>query len=153
MTDDSSAVVELLREAYLDELETVFNYRTNAIVLDGIRAEEVRESLEADVQEELDHARRLGERLKQLGARPPGSAEFTPRQESLQPPADSTDVLAVIRGVLDAEEDAIATYRELVETAEAASDPVTEDLAVELLGDEEAHRTEFRGFEKEFSSE
>ncbi|TKX82583.1 rubrerythrin, partial [Halorubrum sp. SS5] len=74
-------------------------------------------------------AEQLGQRLKQLDARPPGSAEFTAGQESLQPPEDSTDVLAVINGVLDAEEDAIATYRELIDAAEAADDPVTEDLA------------------------
>ena len=127
------------------------NYRTNSIVLDGVRAQEIKESLEEDIQEELTHAELLGQRLKQLDARPPGSAEFTAQQESLQPPEDSTDVLAVIRGVLDAEEDAISTYRELVDLAREADDPVTEDLAVEILGDEEAHRTEFRGFEKEYS--
>lgn len=85
-----------------------------------------------------------------MEARLPGSAEFTARQDSLQPPEDSTDVLSVIRGVLDAETDAIDTYRELIEAAEEANDPVTEDLAVRLLADEEAHRTEFRGFEKEY---
>jgi bacterioferritin len=148
----SEKVVELLRKAYVDEMETVMNYQTNAIVLDGVRAEEIKESLQADIQEELGHAERLGQRLKQLDARPPGSAGFTARQDSLQPPEDSTDVLSVIRGVLDAEEDAIATYTELIEAAEEANDPVTEDLAVTILADEEAHRTEFRGFEKEYSN-
>jgi bacterioferritin len=143
-------VIELLRTAYGDEMETVMNYQTNAIVLDGVRAEEIKESLQADIQEELGHAERLGQRLKQLEATPPGSAEFTARQDSLQPPEDSTDVLAVIRGVLEAEEDAIETYRALIDAAEAADDPVTEDLAVTLLADEEAHRTEFRGFETEY---
>ena len=147
---ETERVVDLLRTAYMDELETVMNYQTNAIVLDGVRAEEIKESLRADIQEELGHAEQLGQRLKQLDARPPGSAAFTARQDSLQPPADSTDVLAVIEGVLDAEEDAIATYRELVDVADAAGDPVTEDLAVMLLSDEEAHRTEFRGFAKEY---
>jgi bacterioferritin len=71
----------------------------------------------------------------------------------LQPPEDSTDVLSVIRGVLDAESDAIDTYRGLIDAAEAADDPVTEDLAVTLLADEEAHRTEFRGFEKEYQDD
>lgn len=153
MTHDQTDVVELLREAYLDEMETVLNYQTNAIVLDGIRAEEIKESLQADIQEELGHARRLGERLKQLEARPPASEEFTAHQDTLQPPTDSTDVLSVIRGVLDAEEAAISTYRELVDVADAAGDPVTEDLAVELLGDEEAHRMEFRGFEREYATD
>ena len=146
----SDRVVDLLRTAYADEIETVMNYQTNAIVLDGVRAEEIKESLQTDIQEELTHAEQLGQRLKQLGARPPGSTEFVARQESLQPPEDSTDVLSVIRGVLEAEEDAIATYRELVDAAEDAGDPVTEDLAVTILADEEAHRTEFRGFEKEY---
>jgi bacterioferritin len=60
------------------------------------------------------------------------------------------DVLAVIEGVLDAEEDAISTYRALIDAAEEANDPVTEDLAVTVLADEEAHRTEFRGYKKEY---
>ncbi|MEF8853365.1 MAG: ferritin-like domain-containing protein [Haloarculaceae archaeon] len=149
----SDRVIDLLRKAYGDEIETVMNYQTNSIVLDGVRAEEIKESLQVDIQEELTHAQQLGNRLKQLDARPPSSADFVARQDSLQPPEDSTDVLSVIRGVLDAEEDAIATYRDLVDAAEAADDPVTEDLAVTLLADEEAHRTEFRGFEKEYQQD
>jgi bacterioferritin len=146
-------VVRLLRKSYQDEIETVMNYQTNAIVLDGVRAEEIKESLQADIQEELNHSQQLGERLKQLGEIPPGSAEFQANQHSLQPPEDTTDVLAVIEGVLEAEEDAISTYRALVDAAEAANDPVTEDLAVTLLADEEAHRQEFRGFRKEYRQE
>lgn len=146
-------VSELLRTAYQDEIETVMNYMTNAIVLDGVRAEEIKESLHADVQEELGHAEQLGNRLKQLDEAPPASAEFVAHQESLQPPEDSTDVLSVIEGVLDAEEGAIETYRSLISAAEDADDPVTEDLAVTILGDEEAHRTEFRGFRKEYRSD
>ena len=149
----SDRVVDLLRNAYSDELETVMNYQTNAIVLDGVRAEEIKGSLLEDIQEELDHSRQIGNRLKQLEARPPGSAEFTARQDSLQPPEDSTNVSSVIQGVLEAEDDAIATYRDLVDAATEANDPVTEDLAVTILTDEEAHRTEFRGFQKEYQND
>ncbi|WP_276281684.1 ferritin-like domain-containing protein [Halorussus caseinilyticus] len=143
-------VTDLLKKAYGDEIETVMNYLTNSIVLEGVSAEEVRESLETDIQEELNHAEMLGQRLKQLDERPPASYDFEARQESLQPPENSTDVLSVINGVLDAEEDAIETYRELVSAARDADDPVTEDLAVTVLSDEEAHRTEFRGFKREY---
>jgi bacterioferritin len=148
MTNDQ--VTEILKKAYGDELETVMNYLTNSIVLDGVRAEEIKESLQADIQEELTHAEMLGQRLKQLDERPPASADFEVRQHSLQPPEDSTDVLSVIEGVLDAEEDAIETYKSLVAAADEANDPVTEDLAVTILSDEEAHRTEFRGYRKEY---
>jgi bacterioferritin len=145
-------VTDLLKRAYGDEIETVMNYLTNSIVLDGVRAEEIKESLEADIDEELNHARMLGQRLKQLDERPPASAEFETHQDSLQPPADSTDVPAVIEGVLDAENDAIETYRALIDAARGADDPVTEDIAVTILTDEEAHRTEFRGFRKEYQT-
>ncbi|RBI59959.1 rubrerythrin [halophilic archaeon] len=143
-------VIQLLQKAYSDEIETVMNYLTNSVVLDGVTAEEVKENLAADIQEELGHAEMIGQRLKQLDERPPASYDFEARQGSLQPPEDSTDVLSVIDGVLDAEEDAIETYRSLVSAAEDADDPVTEDLAVTILSDEEAHRTEFRGFKREY---
>ncbi len=149
----SEEITDLLTKAYVDEFETMMNYLANAIVLDGVHAEEVKESLEEDVQEELEHAQILGERLKQLDESPPGSEEFEARQTNLQPPADTTDVQSVIEGVLEAEEDAIETYRSLVEAASEANDPVTEDVAVTILADEEAHLTEFRGFEKAFPAE
>ncbi|WP_435333100.1 ferritin-like domain-containing protein [Haloarchaeobius sp. TZWWS8] len=151
MADDE--VIRLLQKAYSDEIETVMNYLTNSIVLDGVRAEEIKDSLDQDIQEELTHARQLGERLKQLDESPPGSMGFEARQETLQPPEDTTDVLSVIEGVIDAEEDAIETYRSLIDAAEAADDPVTEDLAVTILADEEAHRAEFRGYRKEYRND
>ncbi len=146
-------VIGLLQKSYGDELETVMNYLTNSIVLDGVRAEEIKEALRTDIQEELGHAEQLGERLKQLDARPPASGDFEMRQPSLQPPKSSTDVLSVIEGVIAAENDAIATYRDLINAAREADDPVTEDLAITLLSDEEAHRTEFKGFRKEYVSD
>lgn len=149
----SEEVTQLLKKAYQDEIETVMNYLSNSIVLDGVRAEEIKESLQQDIQEELSHAEQLGQRLKQLDERPPGSAEFEASQHSLQPPEDTTNVLAVIEGVLDAENDAIDVYRDVINAAEAADDPVTEDLAVTILADEEAHRTEFRGYRKEYAQD
>ncbi|RBI64170.1 ferritin-like domain-containing protein [Halomicrococcus sp. NG-SE-24] len=143
-------ITRLLQKAYGDEIETVMNYLTNSVVLDGVSAEEVKESLAADIQEELNHAEMLGQRLKQIDERPPASYDFEAHQESLQPPEKSTDVLSVIDGVLDAEEDAIETYRSLINAARDADDPVTEDLAVTILSDEEAHRSEFRGFKREY---
>lgn len=62
-------------------------------------------------------------------------------------------MLSVINGVLDAEEDAIATSRDLIDAAEAANDPVTEDLAVTILAEEETSRTEFRGFQKAYQED
>ncbi|MFB6150368.1 MAG: ferritin-like domain-containing protein [Haloarculaceae archaeon] len=146
----ASDIVELLRQAYLDEVETAMNYLANGIYLETVRGEMVAESLMEDVEEELGHAEELGYRLRFYGEVPPASADFEVNQDSLQPPADGSDVLSVIEGVIEAEEDAIDTYEALIEAAEAADDPVTEDLATELLADEQAHRAEFLSFRKEF---
>ena len=150
MTNDE--IIDLLRKAYSDEMETVMNYLTNSIVLDGVRAQEVKEGLRQDAtEEELQHAQMIGERLKQLDARPPASMEFEAHQESLQPPEDPGNLLSVIDGVIEAENDAIETYRSLITAAEEGDDPVTEDLAVTILTDEEAHRAEFKSYRREYS--
>ncbi|MFW5919157.1 MAG: ferritin-like domain-containing protein [archaeon] len=148
MTSDD--VVRLLKEAYIDELETVQNYLANAILLETIRGEVVAESLKEDIQEELGHAEELGYRLRYHDERPPASMDLEASQESLQSPADTADVEAVIDGVIEAEADAIETYEELIDAAAEAGDHVTEDLAVQLLADEQAHEAEFLSFKREY---
>jgi bacterioferritin len=131
------------------EVETVTNYLANSIVLDGVRAEEIKKALAADVNEELLHARNLGERIKQLGGSVPGSLKLTRAQEALQPPSDTTDVTAVIDGVLSAENAAIDQYYRVIRLCEGV-DYVTQELAIRLVADEEMHRTLFEGFLKEY---
>lgn len=140
-------VIQILQRAYNEEIETVMNYLTNSVVLEGVSAEEVKKSLRTDAkEEELLHAERIGKRLKELDSRPPASFDFEAQQDALQPPDDPADVLSVIDGVIEYEEDAIETYRSLIDAAQEADDPVTEDLAIDILGDEESHLTEFKSF-------
>lgn len=152
-SDANDRLIDLLQRARGDELETVINYQTNAIALAGIETQEVAESLREDVQEELGHAEEIGERISQLGGQPRGSYSIEMTQESLQPPAESTDVLSVIDGVIEAENDAVSAYRNLIDAAEEADDPVTEDLVAELLADEEGHLAEFKGFREGLTDE
>lgn len=144
-------LIALLRKAYNMELETVINYRTNSIHLDGMLAQEIKESLEADVTEELGHAGMLAKRIKVLGGRIPGSQELEMEQTSLQPPESTTDIVSVIKGVIDAEDGAIDHYQKIIE-ASGDADPVTEDMAIALKGDEEEHRREFVGFLREYEA-
>ena len=140
-------IIALLQSAYASELETVANYLANSVWLDGLRAEEVKESLDEDIAEELGHAKQLAPRIKQLGGRPPGSLSLARNEQSLQPPKDSTDMRSVIRGVIDAEEDAVAGYRKLIKACDG-TDYVTQDIAIRLLADEEAHLCQFKGYWK-----
>jgi bacterioferritin len=147
---DRREIVDLLAGAYAMELETVQNYLANSVNLDGVRAEEIKLALATDVTGEIGHARQLANRIKQLGGRVPGSMALGKGQSALQPPADSTDVVSVIRGVIAAEDAALAQYRKIIRACEG-KDYVTQDLAIKLMGDEEAHRIEFVGFLKEYT--
>jgi bacterioferritin len=144
-------IIDMLTIAYWMEIETVTNYIANSVDLDGVRAEEIKKSLTADVAEELLHAQNLAKRIKEVGGRVPGSMGFKAAQKSLQPPADTTDVVSVIRGVIEAEDGAIVHYGNLIELAGEAHDYVTQDLSITQLADEEAHRVMFGGFLKEYA--
>jgi bacterioferritin len=142
-------IVDLLIQAYWMELETVMSYIANSINLDGVLAEEIKKSLAADVTAELGHAQQFGQRIKTLYGKVPGSAEFKSRQTYLQPPAENTDVTAVIKGVIQAEQGAIDHYMKLISACSDA-DPVTADMVTTILADEEGHMRMFEGFLKEY---
>ena len=148
MKEDREQLVKLLEKAYFMELETVISYITNSVNLDGIRAREVAESLEQDIQEELGHAQQFANRIKQLYGTVPGSQAFTPEQTFLQPADTQTDMLHVVKGVIAAETGAIEHYNAIIEFC-ADRDPVTEDMVIAILGDEEGHRRLFEGFLRE----
>lgn len=143
-------IIAALTSAYNKELETVINYLSCSIDIDGVRAEAIKNALDADIQGEIGHARQLGARIRQLGGTVPGSMAMKMEQKAMQPPADTTDVVAVIRGVLAAEEDAIRTYNGIIKLCEG-NDYVTQDLAVRILSDEEGHRQQFEGYLKEYT--
>ena len=144
-------IVQELRIAYWMEIETVTNYIANSINLDGVRAEEIKKALAADVQEELTHAQTLARRIKTIGGKVPGSADFTSAQASLQPNDDTTDVVSVIKGVIDAEDGAIAQYNKLIKLCDGI-DYVTQDLCIQSLADEEEHRRDFMGYLAEYEN-
>ena len=142
-------VVELLARAYWMEIETVMGYLAASVNLDGVRAQEVKQSLEEDVEEELGHARLFARRIKELYGVVPGSEGFVSEQDYLQPPEEQTDTVHVIRGVIKAETGAIEHYTRIVEETDEV-DPVTQDMTIEILHDEQAHRRLFEGFLREY---
>jgi bacterioferritin len=152
MAGKREEIIGLLKTAYFMEMETVMNYITNSTNPDGVRAQEVKEALEEDIQEELQHAQQFAARIKELYGVVPGSSEFEAGQESLQPPEEQTDVVHVIRGVIEAETGAIEHYTRIVETTEGA-DLVTQDMVIEILHDEQGHRRLFEGFLREYEAE
>ena len=142
-------IIELLTRAYWMEIETVQNYIANSVNLDGVRAEEIKKSLSADITDEVNHAQQFAARIKELYGLVPGSFAFKADQKGLQPPQDTTDVAAVIRGVIDAEQGAIDHYNRLIKACDGV-DYVTQDMVTTILKDEEGHLRQFEGFLKEY---
>jgi bacterioferritin len=133
------------------EIETVMSYIAGSVNPDGVRAQEIVEVLAEDVQEELGHARQFAERIKELYGVVPGSQEFRATQDSLQPPDDQTDVVHLIRGVIEAETGAIEHYGRIIERSDGV-DWVTQDIVIDILRDEERHRRQFEGFLREYDA-
>src|ERR671933_1684415 len=156
LSDEKTAqreeLVELLKKAYWMEIETVMSYIATSINPDGVRAQEIIESLEQDIQEELGHAQQFAKRIKELYGVVPGSMEFTAEQSYLQPPEHQTDVVHVIKGVIEAETGAIEHYNRIIEETDGI-DPVTNDMMIQILHDEEGHRRLFEGFLREYEAE
>jgi len=145
-------VVELLAKAYWMEIETVMSYLAASTNLDGVRAQEIKESLAADIEEELGHAKLFASRIKELYGVVPGSEGFAAEQSFLQPADEQTDVVHVIRGVIKAETGAIEHYTRIVEETDQI-DPVTQDMVIGILHDEQGHRRLFEGFLREYELE
>ena len=151
-TEKRDEIIELLIKAYWMEIETVMSYIANSTNPDGVRAQEIVEALEEDIQEELGHAQQFAQRIKELYGVVPGSLDFKPEQSFLQPPDVQTDIVHVIKGVIEAETGAIEHYNRIIEAADAV-DWVTQDMVIDILRDEEGHRRLFEGFLREYEAE
>jgi bacterioferritin len=156
LSDDKSSerehIIELLTKAYWMEIETVMSYIANSVNPDGVRAQEIIEALNQDIQEELGHAQQFAARIKELYGVVPGSQDFQAEQSYLQPPEQQTDIVHVIRGVIEAETGAIEHYNRVIEETEGI-DPVTNDMVIAILRDEEGHRRLFEGYLREYEAE
>ena len=151
-TQQREELIGMLQKAYWMEIETVMSYIASSINPDGVRAQEIIESLQKDIQEELGHAQRFAVRIKELYGVVPGSLEFVAEQSYLQPPEHQTDVVHVIKGVIEAETGAIEHYNRIIQFTDGL-DFVTQDMVIEILADEEGHRRLFEGYLREYEIE
>jgi bacterioferritin len=152
LADKREEIVAMLKKAYWMELETVMSYISNSTNPDGVRAQEIVESLQTDIQEELGHAMQFASRIKELYGVVPGSLEFSAEQTYLQPPEHQTDIVHVVKGVIEAETGAIEHYNALIDLTDGV-DPVTNDMIIAILRDEEGHRRLFEGYLREYEAE
>lgn len=150
-TEKREQLIEMLKKAYWMEMETVMSYTANSVNPDGVGAQEVIEALEEDIAEELGHAQEFAQRIKELWGTVPGSLDFEAEQTFLQPPEESTDIVSVIKGVIEAEKGAIEHYSRIIEFTDGF-DFTTQDMVIAIMRDEEGHLRLFEGFLREFEN-
>ncbi len=144
-TMDVEKIKEKLLQAYADEWIAGYYYMLTAELVQGPLSGVVAEEFRKEAMEEISkHATAIAERLAELGAEPP--RDFSKLWElsgcRYPPlPEDPYDIDGFIIAAVKAEICAIKAYRELYELTHG-KDPVTEELAEELLRDEVRHRTE-----------
>lgn len=146
---ENKEIIDALVRAYEMELETIQNYIAASVNLDGVRSDVIKKALAGDVPTELLHAQQLANRIKTIGGTVPGSLGLKKDQTFMQPLADTTDVVSVIKGVIEAENGAIAQYNKIIKLCDG-KDYVTQDMYIGILSGEEEHRQEFAGFLKEY---
>jgi bacterioferritin len=151
-SDRREELIGMLQKAYWMEIESVMSYISNSINPDGVRAQEIVEHLEEDIEDELGHAKQFGKRIKELYGVVPGSMEFTAEQSYLQPPEQQTDVVHVIKGVIEAENGAIDYYQQIIDFCDDF-DLVTQDMMIDIQRDEQGHKRLFEGFLREYEAE
>lgn len=149
---DRERIIELLTRAYWMEIETVMNYIAVSVNPDGVRARAIARAVADDIEDELGHTRLFAGRIKELYGVVPASVDFSAEQQYMRPPQRQTDVASVIRAVIAAEDGAIEHYTRIIRETDEI-DPVTQDMVITILHDEQRHRRLFEGFLREYEDD
>lgn len=135
-----------LNRAYADEWLAFYSYTYMAQTVTGQpAAKHVAEMLREIATEELEHQDELAKRITQLGGKPladPSKLVETSNAGYPAPPAEATDIKAIIKTVIEAERGAIEVYNNLVKKT-SGKDPLTYELMLHILGEEVQHEDDF----------
>ena len=150
--EEREQIVAMLTKAYWMEIETVMSYIANSVNPDGVRAQEIIESLREDIQEELGHAHAVRE-PHQGALRRRARLDGLPGRAVLPAAARAPDRhRARDQGRDRGRDRRDRHYNEIIEATEEI-DPVTNDMVIAILRDEEGHRRLFEGFLREYEEQ
>ncbi len=128
-------LLDIINKSIAGELQALVQYMWQHVMAVGLASPAVRDMFEDIAIEEMKHAERLAERLDLLGGVPTTSPD---------PIAVGGDLKQMVQNNIEAEDGAIALYREAIRLATELNDPVTRLMYEEILADEEEHQKTFR---------
>ena len=141
---DVKELLDLLNRAYSDEWLAYYQYWLGAKICKGPMKEAVIAELEQHATEELNHALLLTGRIIQLGGTPITTPELWYKWTNCGYDApDDPFVKTLLVQNIKGEQCAIGVYKALMDKTMNA-DPVTYNIALQIIGEEVEHEEEHR---------
>jgi bacterioferritin len=134
---DAKQTIEILQSVLATEIVCVLRYTMNAVAATGISSDSVKAEFDEHAKEEQEHARKVAERINQLG----GTPNFNPEglaSRSASQYVEGGNLIEMIKENLFAERIACEHYRELIRYF-ADKDPTTRVMMEGILTNEEEH--------------
>jgi bacterioferritin len=146
---DIEEVLELLKRAFADEWLAYYQYWLGAKVAKGPMKEAVIVELIQHAADELRHADMVTTRIIQLGGTPVTKPEdwYKMTNCGYDAPEDPY-VLELLKQNIKGEQCAIGVYKKILEKTKDA-DPVTYNLAVQILQDEVEHEEDLQALQED----
>ena len=144
-------VVRLLNKAFADEWLAYYQYWLGAKVAKGPMKEAVIAELLQHAGDELRHAGMVSDRITQLGGIPVLEPKlwYDMTNCGYDPPADP-DVVKLLTQNIKGEQCAINIYKGMMDVTKDA-DPVTYNLALQILQDEVEHEEDLESLQEDIS--
>ena len=130
----SKKLMEKLNDAIARELQVSVQYIWQHVTVKGIGGETVKGIFKKIAITEMKHAEEIAERLDYFGGTP------TTKPGPIETGKSLKEMLKLDK---QAEEDAIALYRQIISLAEKEGDAVTAALFTDILAEEEDHHKSF----------
>ncbi len=130
---DKATLIEGLNEDLAHEYQAIVMYNTYAAVVSGINRGELRQFFLKEVQDELQHAQYLANKITALGGTP------TTKPAAVNLVRDAHEML---EQVVAAEEETVERYVKRMKQAEAFGDYGLANTLQEMLTDETGHKEE-----------
>jgi len=134
---DVKQTIEILQSVLATEIVCVLRYTMNAVAATGISSDSVKEEFDEHAREEQEHARKVAERINQLGGTPNFNPEGLATRSASQY-VEGGNLVEMIKENLIAERIACEHYRELIRYF-ADKDPTTRVMMEGILVNEEEH--------------
>ena len=134
---DIKQTIDILQTVLATEIVCVLRYTMNAIAAAGISSESVKAEFDEHATEEQDHARRVAERINQLGGVPNFNPEGLASRSASQY-GEAGGLVEMIKENLIAERIACEHYSELIRYF-GENDPTTRVMMESILAKEEEH--------------